>query len=230
MRVLEIPQLVAPGQVEARTRCRVFTIQPPSPEPRAPNPYIVGFMARDYGAATPGRLISSAKSWLCHSGRRSHGGAAALARGQRCRADFAGRGEQPLSGPHSRGLERRIQERAAGAAGCRADAAGFVRRNRPRADGGSGRPGRAAKVVLIEEPQAAFYAWIYKHQDNWERLFRRAEDPGLRHRRRHDRLHADPRPPRRPTARCNFIASRSAIICSSAATTWIGARTAFGGD
>ena len=27
-----------------------------------------------------------------------------------------------------------------------------------------------ARVVLIEEPQAAFYAWIYKHQDNWEQL------------------------------------------------------------
>src|SRR5207237_10145201 len=29
---------------------------------------IVGFMARDHGAATSGRLISSAKSWLCHPG------------------------------------------------------------------------------------------------------------------------------------------------------------------
>jgi len=26
------------------------------------------------------------------------------------------------------------------------------------------------RVVLIEEPQAAFYAWIYAHQDDWERL------------------------------------------------------------
>ncbi len=24
------------------------------------------------------------------------------------------------------------------------------------------------RVVLIEEPQAAFYAWIYKHADDWE--------------------------------------------------------------
>ena len=26
------------------------------------------------------------------------------------------------------------------------------------------------RVVLIEEPQAAFYAWIYAHQADWEQL------------------------------------------------------------
>ena len=26
------------------------------------------------------------------------------------------------------------------------------------------------RVVLIEEPQAAFYAWIYAHTDDWDRL------------------------------------------------------------
>ena len=26
------------------------------------------------------------------------------------------------------------------------------------------------RVVLIEEPQAAFYAWIYAHRDDWDRL------------------------------------------------------------
>ena len=54
------------------------------------------------------------------------------------------------------------------------------------------------RVVLIEEPQAAFYAWIYKHQEPLGATgFAGAEDPGLRHRRRDDRLHADSRSPRR---------------------------------
>src|SRR4029079_15404375 len=26
------------------------------------------------------------------------------------------------------------------------------------------------RILLIEEPQAAFYAWIYKHQANWDQL------------------------------------------------------------
>ena len=55
-----------------------------------------------------------------------------------------------------------------------------------------------ARVVLIEEPQAAFYAWIYKHANDWERLVSAGpENPGLRHRRRHVGFHADPGPGRR---------------------------------
>src|SRR5262245_47425870 len=66
VRVLEIPQLVAPSQIEARDTLPSFHYQPhgteaalptsdrrlpilapPAPESRPPN-YIVGFMARDY--------------------------------------------------------------------------------------------------------------------------------------------------------------------------------------
>ena len=51
-----------------------------------------------------------------------------------------------------------------------------------------------ARVVLIEEPQAAFYAWIYKHCPRLAAAGQPGpEDLGLRHRRRHVRLHADPR-------------------------------------
>src|SRR3954447_9694764 len=87
IRVLEIPQLVAPGQIESRDTLPSFHYQPPAAEsprsnvqgPRSSSDpglgtldvgrsQVVGFMARDYGAASPGRLISSAKSWLCHTG------------------------------------------------------------------------------------------------------------------------------------------------------------------
>src|SRR5947208_1405612 len=64
VRVLEIPQLVAPGQIEARETLPSFHYQPVATAGQAPAPSVVGFMARDYGAATPGRLVSSAKSWL----------------------------------------------------------------------------------------------------------------------------------------------------------------------
>src|ERR1043166_7749598 len=56
-RVLEVPQFVAPGQIEARDTLPSFHYQPPGDDK-----HVVGFMARDYGAATPGRLVSSAKS------------------------------------------------------------------------------------------------------------------------------------------------------------------------
>src|SRR5688572_6916825 len=76
-RVLEIPQLVAPGQVEARDTLPSFHYEALAVEaangalelPWQTNGqrFVVGFMARDHGAASPGRLIASAKSWLCHS-------------------------------------------------------------------------------------------------------------------------------------------------------------------
>ena len=78
VRTFRVPQLVAPGQVEARESLPSFLYQPapgelPADALRLPwhgeDPtHAVGFFARDHGATVPGRLIVSAKSWLCHSG------------------------------------------------------------------------------------------------------------------------------------------------------------------
>jgi molecular chaperone DnaK (HSP70) len=75
--VLAIPQLTAPGAVEARSLLPSFLYLPHADE-LAPGdlrlpwaeaqPYAVGELARSRGATTPIRLVSSAKSWLCHSG------------------------------------------------------------------------------------------------------------------------------------------------------------------
>ena len=73
-----LPQVVAPGQVEALDALPSFHYQPPPGElaqaalrlpwsSQAPT-YVVGRFARDQGTLAPGRLIASAKSWLCHSG------------------------------------------------------------------------------------------------------------------------------------------------------------------
>ena len=73
-----VPQLVAAGVVEARETLPSFHYQQAEAEFAAgalrlpwndQNPdYAVGIFAREQGAVAPGRLISSAKSWLCHSG------------------------------------------------------------------------------------------------------------------------------------------------------------------
>src|SRR4051812_13337404 len=73
-----IPQLVAPGMIEARETLPSFHYQAAEGEfaPGAlrlpwsseePN-FVTGFFARDHGETVPGRLINSAKSWLCHPG------------------------------------------------------------------------------------------------------------------------------------------------------------------
>jgi hypothetical protein len=170
VRVLEIPQLVAAGQVEARDTLPSFHLQPPGMAGETPAPPVVGFLARDEGASQPGRLIASAKSWLCHAGvdRTAellpwHAAAdverispveassryLAHIRGAwnaRFKAEPLERQDIVLTLPASFDeIARELTVQAAARAGLN-------------------------RVVLIEEPQAAFYAWIYRHQDNWESL------------------------------------------------------------
>ncbi|MHA7600922.1 Hsp70 family protein [Alicycliphilus sp. T452] len=75
--VLEIPQLTAPASVEARALLPSFLYLPHESELAAADMALpwgagphgpVGEFARTRGAATPIRLVSSAKSWLCHPG------------------------------------------------------------------------------------------------------------------------------------------------------------------
>ncbi|QGZ38906.1 Hsp70 family protein [Pseudoduganella flava] len=76
--VLNVPQLTAPGTVEELPLLPSF-LYLPHPDELAPGelalPWstsgeqaIAGEMARSRGATTPIRLVSSAKSWLCHPG------------------------------------------------------------------------------------------------------------------------------------------------------------------
>jgi len=75
--VLAIPQLTAPGTVEPAPMLPSFLYLPHSDELAAGDlglpwsdaqDYAVGEFARVRGAQTPIRLVSSAKSWLCHAG------------------------------------------------------------------------------------------------------------------------------------------------------------------
>ena len=129
---------------------------------------IVGTAARDLGRLRPGRLVASSKSWLCHPGvDRSaailpwHGEAdcprvspvEAAAAILRHIAEDWDRDRPPLAEqevvitlPASFDqVARELTVRAAQKAGL------------PR-------------VVLIEEPQAAFYAWMHRHPDWADRV------------------------------------------------------------
>jgi hypothetical protein len=75
--VLPIPQLTAPGAVEALPLLPSFLYLPHADELASGElklPWnseqsdVVGELARSRGATTPIRLVSSAKSWLCHPG------------------------------------------------------------------------------------------------------------------------------------------------------------------
>jgi molecular chaperone DnaK (HSP70) len=84
VQIFPIPQVVAPGEVEARDTLPSFHYEPVNSEfseemLRLPwgdrrqgsgnkRDHVVGLFARDHGAGAPGRLVASAKSWLCHTG------------------------------------------------------------------------------------------------------------------------------------------------------------------
>ncbi len=75
--VLAVPQLVSPGVVQSDDQLPSFIYQAHPDElpegdlilPWTDSPQaIVGMIARQLGSKTPIRLVSSAKSWLCHAG------------------------------------------------------------------------------------------------------------------------------------------------------------------
>ncbi len=173
VQTLPIPQLVDIGQVESRDSLPSFHYQPLAGEIAAvgsstATDYLVGVLARDLGVRNPGRLVVSAKSWLCHSGvdrtanllpwqgaaevERISPVAASARYLRRLREVWEARfPQEPLAAqdvvltlPASFDeVARELTVQAAAAAGL------------PR-------------VVLIEEPQAAFYAWINGHPRDWD--------------------------------------------------------------
>ncbi len=79
--VLHIPQLTAPGSIDEQLQLPSFIYQFHESEIASDDlalPWngtpgqLVGELARNMGSKTPIRLISSAKSWLCHAGVDRH--------------------------------------------------------------------------------------------------------------------------------------------------------------
>lgn len=76
VRLFEIPQLLAPGEVASQRLLPSFTYLPAVGElaqgertlPWGENEPVVGEWARRHGARVPNRCVASAKSWICHGG------------------------------------------------------------------------------------------------------------------------------------------------------------------
>ena len=179
VRTFPVPQLVAPGQVEARETLPSFHYQPAPGELAAGAMKLpwskespagaVGVFARDHGALVPGRLVVSAKSWLSHSGVDQtapllpwHGA-----------ADVERLSPVEVSGRYLAHIRQAWDARfpaepLAGQDIVLTLPASFDEIARELTVKAAARAG-LARVVLIEEPQAAFYASIYKHAHDWER-------------------------------------------------------------
>lgn len=71
VQVFPVPQLVSQGETRALPLLPSFLYAPLPAEvendPFGDAPFVVGELARRRGREAPGRVVSSAKSWLCHS-------------------------------------------------------------------------------------------------------------------------------------------------------------------
>jgi len=180
IKIFKLPQLVAPGQIESLETLPSFHYQPAEreiagdvlrmPWDVADPKFVVGRMARHYGVTNPGRLIASAKSWLCHTG--------------------VDRTAELLPWHATPDVER-LSPTEASARYLRhvRDAWDAAFPDEPLADQDivltlpasfdevareltvqSAKKAGLPRVMLIEEPQAAFYAWLDVHKKDWQEL------------------------------------------------------------
>jgi molecular chaperone DnaK (HSP70) len=178
VRVFPIPQLVGPGAIEQRETLPSFHYQPPAgqlsrdamrlPWSKEQATYAVGVFARDEGAKSSGRQVASAKSWLCHPGVDRTAdllpwhGAEDVERLSPVEAS-----SRYLKHMRDAWDAQFRQEPLAEQDTVLTLPASFDEVARELTVEAAARAG-LPRVVLIEEPQAAFYAWVYKHADDWE--------------------------------------------------------------
>lgn len=178
--MVPIPQLTAPGSIEERMLLPSFLYLPHADElapgdltlPWGTPDFIVGEFARSQGARTPIRLVASAKSWLCHPGvdrrapllpvdapeevQRISPLDASIRYLEHIRDAWNNKHpdtkltDQDVTLTVPASFDPAARELTAEAARI----AGFPH------------------LVLVEEPQAAFYSWLRTHHDSWRQQVR----------------------------------------------------------
>ena len=172
----DIPQLVGMGRLGMSKTLPSFLFLPPAFDVKKgvfalpwdeKRDYAVGVYARDHGALVPGRLVSSAKSWLCHGGvdrdapilpwgsREDVKKVSPVTASSRYLQHIKEAWEYEMGLPLSEQevvltvpasfdqVARELTLKAAQEAGLE-------------------------HVILLEEPLASFYAWLSHHEQSWQ--------------------------------------------------------------
>ncbi|MFW5693136.1 MAG: Hsp70 family protein [Thermoguttaceae bacterium] len=179
VRLLDIPQLVAAGTVEARPSLPSFLYLATPHEAAggaldlpwaAGQTFAVGEYARRQGAEVPDRTVVAAKSWLCHSRVDRH----------QPILPWGAPDDVPKVSPvtatqryleHLLGAWRAAMPEAPLAEQCvvLTVPASFDAAARELTREAALAAGLPADFVLLEEPQAAVYAWLAARGDRWRR-------------------------------------------------------------
>ncbi len=177
--LLDIPQLVAAGTVEARPSLPSFLYLATPHEAAggaldlpwaAGQTFAVGEYARRQGAEVPDRTVVAAKSWLCHSRVDRH----------QPILPWGAPADVPKVSPveatrryleHLLGAWRAAMPEAPLAEQCvvLTVPASFDAAARELTREAALAAGLPADFVLLEEPQAAVYAWLAARGDRWRR-------------------------------------------------------------
>jgi hypothetical protein len=180
--LLPIPQLVAPGVVECRTSLPSFLYLAPEHEAksnaldlpwRRGNQIAVGEMARRQAAEHPERTVAGAKSWLCHSKVDRHqpilpwNAPAEVAKVSPVTASRRYLEHLIAAWEHAHPDVPITEQLVVLTVPASFDAA--ARELTREAALAAGLP---ANLILLEEPQAAVYAWLTAAGDRWRRLLK----------------------------------------------------------
>ncbi|MEI7852125.1 MAG: Hsp70 family protein [Planctomycetota bacterium] len=178
--VLNLPQIVQPGVYEERKLLPSFLYLPQKGEFQngafklpwgEEQPFIVGEFAKNHGALVPTHLVSSAKSWLCHT---------AVNRRDKIlpwKANDESNKVSPLEAStlylkhlvnswnaqfETIDSELKLEKQEVVLtvpASFDADARDFTME--------AAKDAGFKKISLLEEPQAAFYSWLEANKDTW---------------------------------------------------------------
>ena len=174
--IIPIPQLTTPGRVEEKPQLPSFIYQAHESEleegeitlPWSASPdAIVGDIARELGSKTPIRLVSSAKSWLCHSGVDRHSAFLPI----NSPDEVAKVSPIEATDHYLSHLRDAWDHRFPDAPLIDQDVtitvpASFDPAARELTAEAAGRVG-FRHVTLLEEPQSALYSWIKSSGDSW---------------------------------------------------------------
>lgn len=174
--VFPVPQLVTPGAVESAPQLPSFLYLHHESELaesdltlpwNQPTPLVVGELARSLGAKTPIRLVSSAKSWLCHGGVDRKSGILPLEAPEevtKVSPYFAS--QQYLQHLKSAWDTQFPEHPLAQQKVVLTIPASFDPAARELTAQAAQSLG-LTQLILLEEPQAAVYSWIQSQGDQW---------------------------------------------------------------
>ena len=181
IQTLRIAQLVAPGELAQRPVLPSFLYLPGAYDlppgsvalPWAPErDYVVGEFAHEQGARVPGRLVSSAKSWLAHAGvdRTAPilpwGAKEEVAKVSPVEASrrYLQHMREAWNAQMADGNEENFLENQLVILTVPASFDEVARELTVTAAHQAGIP----RPILLEEPLAAFYAWLAEHEATWQ--------------------------------------------------------------